>query len=514
MSKQKKLSDNEKRVRSAGILMPVFSLPSPYGIGTLGKAAKEFVDFLAKMKHRYWQVLPVGPTGYGDSPYQSYSAFAGNPYFIDLDLLVAQGLLTPEEIREGYFGTEPRYVDYGAQFGSRFAVLRKAFARSKFKETPEYAAFVKKTSYWLRDYCLFMAIKEDEGFKPWQEWSDHDLKLHKKAALERAEERLAAEVAFQEFMQFMFFTQWHAVRAYAAEKGVEIIGDIPLYVAMDSADTWAHSELFELDIDRNATNIAGVPPDAFSDEGQRWGNPLYRWDVMEQKDFKWWRERMKANAELFDVIRIDHFIGIVNYWSIPAKCKTAKGGKWLKGPGKKLTDVIDEAAKGAKIIAEDLGVLTKPVKDLIAACGYPGMKVLEFGVGGDPTNPYLPHNYTTPNCVAYIGTHDNETLAGFLAGCPDWQINWMMGYFGILKREELHDQMIRRLYESVADTVIIQIQDLLHLDNSARINHPSTLGSNWQWRLLPGELSKIDTGYRAWLCDMFGRAPEKIEEKN
>ena len=253
--------------------MPVFSLPSPYGIGTLGKAATEFVDFLVKMKHRYWQVLPVGPTGYGDSPYQSYSAFAGNPYFIDLDLLVEQGLLTVEEIREGYFGTEPRYVDYGAQFGSRCKVLRKAFARSSFRETAEFAAFTRKASFWLRDYALFMAVKESEGFKPWQEWSDHDLKLHKKAALAAAEERLAEEVAFQEFLQFTFFEQWHALRAYAAENGVEIIGDIPLYVAMDSADTWAHSELFELDIDRNATNIAGVPPDAFSDDGGRGGEP-------------------------------------------------------------------------------------------------------------------------------------------------------------------------------------------------------------------------------------------------
>ncbi len=492
--------------RSAGILMPVFSLPSPYGIGTLGQAAKDFVDFVRKIKHRYWQVLPVGPTGYGDSPYQSYSAFAGNPYLIDLDLLKEEGLLTQEEISAGYFGTEPRYVDYGAQFGSRFTILRKAFSRSSFRETPEFASFAKENSYWLHDYCLFMAIKADENNASWQNWGNVGLKLRKKAAIEEFEQSHAEEIAFQEFMQFQFFRQWKALHDYARSREVEIIGDIPLYVSMDSADAWAHSELFELDIDRNATNIAGVPPDAFSEDGQRWGNPLYRWDVMEKKNFKWWRERMKANAALFDVIRVDHFIGIVNYWSIPAKCKSAKGGKWMKGPGRKLTDVMNESCKGAKIIAEDLGVLTKPVKDLIAECGYPGMKVIEFGVSGDSSNAYLPHNYTSPNCVAYIGTHDNETLAGYLKGCPEWQLNWMQGYFGILKREELHDQMIRRLYESVANVVIIQIQDLLHLDNSARINHPSTLGGNWEWRLLPGETDRIDAGYLAWVCDMFGRS--------
>ncbi len=500
-----KKESSAKWTRSAGVLMPIFSLPSPYGIGTLGKAAYEFVDFLVEMGHHYWQVLPVGPTSYGDSPYQSYSAFAGNPYFIDLDRLIEEGLLTKEEVEERYFGTEPRYVDYGAQFGSRYVVLRKAYARSKHQGTPEYEAFLKKNVYWLDDYALFMAIKEREGFKGWQDWSDKALRLHKPAAVKRAKEELADEIEFQRFMQFWFFRQWNELHEYAKTSGIEIIGDIPLYVSMDSAETWAHSELFELDIDRNATNIAGVPPDAFSADGQRWGNPLYRWDVMEEKGFRWWRERMKANAALYDVIRIDHFIGIVNYWSIPAKCKTAKGGRWLKGPGEKLTNVIDKATKGAKIIAEDLGVLTQPVKDLIAQCGYPGMKVIEFGVSGDSSNDYLMHNYDSKNCIAYIGTHDNETLAGFLANCEEKEIYWMMGYFGILTKEELHDQMIRRLYESIANVVIIQIQDFLHLDNSARINHPSTLGTNWQWRMLPGETDKIDKAYYRWVCEMYSR---------
>lgn len=491
--------------RGAGILMPVFSLPSKYGIGTLGKAAYDFVDFVHGMGHSYWQVLPVGPTSYGDSPYQSYSAFAGNPYFIDLELLIEEGLLLREEADAGYWGTEPRYVDYGAQYGSRYVVLRKAFARSRHEGTPEFASFCKETAYWLDDYCLFMAIKESQGYKCWQEWDDKNLKCHKPKALAAAKEAMAEEIAFQKFMQFQFFRQWHALKAYANEQGVEIIGDIPLYVSMDSADAWAHSELFELDIFRNAENIAGVPPDIFSADGQRWGNPLYRWDVMEAKNFRWWRERMKANAALYDVIRIDHFIGIVNYWSIPAKCRTAKGGKWRKGPGEKLTKVINESVGGAKIIAEDLGILTEPVKALMRQCGYPGMKILEFGVAGDSSNGYLMHNYQSPNCIAYIGTHDNETLAGFLKNRQSWEIDWMKGYFGILKAEELHDQMIRKLYESIAIVVIIQMQDFLHQDNSARINHPATVGTNWQWRMKPGEEKAVDADYYRWLCRMFSR---------
>lgn len=502
MTKKKK---EKEWKRGAGILMPVFSLPSKYGIGTLGKAAYDFVDFVHSMGHSYWQVLPVGPTSYGDSPYQSYSAFAGNPYFIDLELLIQEGLLLQEEADAGYWGTEPRYVDYGAQYGSRYAVLRKAFARSRHETSPEFAAFCKESAYWLDDYCLFMAIKESQSYKGWQDWDDKDLKCHKPKALAAAREAYSEEIAFQKFMQFHFFRQWHALKAYANEKGVEIIGDIPLYVSMDSADAWAHSELFELDILRNAENIAGVPPDIFSADGQRWGNPLYRWDVMEAKNFRWWRERMKANANLYDVIRIDHFIGIVNYWSIPAKCKTAKGGKWKKGPGEKLTKVINESVGGAKIIAEDLGILTEPVKELMKSCGYPGMKILEFGVAGDSSNSYLMHNYQNPNCIAYIGTHDNETLAGFLKNRQGWEIDWMKGYFGILKTEELHDQMIRKLYESIANVVIIQMQDFLHQDNSARINHPATVGTNWQWRMKPGEEKTVDANYYRWLCQMFSR---------
>lgn len=490
--------------RGAGVLMPVFSLPSPYGCGTLGKKAYEFVDFLKKMGMKYWQVLPLSPTSYGDSPYQGFSAFAGNPYFIDLTVLCEEGLLSEAKLKDINFGTNPEYVDYGKMYENRYPVLREAFEKSDFAESKEFAAFEKKNKYWLNDYAMFMAIKNHFNGKPWQEW-EASIKLRKPAAVKKYAELLKEDIMFQKFMQFKFYEQWDKLKKYANEAGIKIIGDIPLYVSMDSSDAWANKEIFELDEDVKPINIAGVPPDLFSADGQRWGNPIYRWDVMKERDFKWWRERMKTNASLYDVIRIDHFVGIVNYWSIPAKSKTAKKGKWVKGPGEALTKAIDESIGDGLVIAEDLGVITKPVRDLMNKCGYPGMKIIEFGCGGDVTNDYLPHNYQNPNCVVYAGTHDNETLAGFLAGAPRWQIDWMKGYFGILKDEELHAQVIRKMYESIANTVILQMQDILGLDNHARVNAPSTCGSNWQWRMLPDAEKKVDIGYYNWMSGMFGR---------
>ena len=491
--------------RGAGVLMPVFSFPSPYGCGTFGKEAKEFIDFLKSMGMKSWQVLPMGPTSYGDSPYQGFSAFAGNPYFVDLVKLSEEGLLDRAELDKAEWGSEPEYVDYGKLYENRYTFLYKAYEKSNHKETKEYADFLKKSKYWLDDYALFMALKDHFNGAPWQSWEDEGIKLKKPAAVRKYKELLSDRIEFRKFIQFKFFTQWAEIKAYAEESGIEIIGDIPLYVSMDSADCWAHKELFELDEDVKPINIAGVPPDLFSADGQRWGNPLYRWDVMEKTDFKWWRERMKANAALYDVIRIDHFIGVVNYWSVPFKAKTAKKGKWIKGPGEKLTKVINESIGNAKIIAEDLGVITKPVRDLMEKMGYPGMKILEFGCDGDSGNAYLPHNYPNPNCVVYAGTHDNETLYGWLAGRERWQIDWMKGYFGILKDEELPMQIIRKMYESTANTIIIQMQDLLGLDNHARINQPATTGSNWQWRMLKGAEKKVDVGYFNWLSGMFSR---------
>lgn len=468
--------------RGAGVLMPISALPSDYGIGALGEESFRFVDFLKRIGCRYWQVLPVGPTSFGDSPYQSFSAFAGNPYFIDLDLLIKEGLLMAEELQELQWQTTEELIDYATIYQLRFQILKKAFIRSDHKETQEFKSFCEKNEYWLRDYSLYMAIKGHFDNKQWSLWKE-DIRNHEEAAVEEYSTKLVQEIDFWEFCQFKFREQWDKVKLYANQAGIQIIGDIPLYVSEDSADVWVHGELFELDQRKNPINVAGVPPDVFSEDGQRWGNPLYRWDVLEQKDFSWWRERMKMSAGLYDIIRIDHFIGVVNFYSIPATCKTAVSGSWRMGPGKKLTDVIKESIGDAKIIAEDLGVITPNVRALIQETGFPGMKILMFGLEGPAEHEYLPHNYKDTNLVAYTGTHDNETLVGFLKNRSEEQLTFMYRYFNVSTFEELTYAIIRVLYSSIADVVIVQMQDLLELDNKARMNFPSTIGGNWQWRM-------------------------------
>lgn len=495
---------NQSWERSAGILMPISSLPGPYGIGTLGKEAFAFLDFAREMEYTYWQVLPVGPTGYGDSPYQSFSAFAGNPYFIDLPTLIEEGLLTEEDCEEAYWGTNPMYVDYGALYVGRGEVLHKAYRNSNHKKTKEYKEFCKKNAFWLKDYAVFRAIKDAKDGQSWQEW-ELPLRTREPKALAKAEKELADEIDYYIFCQFKFDEQWKRVREYAAKKGISIIGDIPLYVAMDSSDVWANYELFELDELRREINIAGVPPDLFSATGQRWGNPLYRWDVMEKDDFSWWRKRMEISAERYDVIRIDHFIGIVNYYSIPAESETAMVGEWRKGPGEKLTRVINDVVGAGRIIAEDLGIVTQPVVDLMEKNGYPGMKILEFALDCTPGNPYLPHNFKSLNSIAYIGTHDNETLCGTLDAMQGWQIDKIREYFNINWQDSIPDTLIRATYRTPLHTAIFQMQDLLHLGNEARMNFPSTLGSNWQWRMEKEEYEKIEVGYYKNLAYLYGR---------
>ena len=490
--------------RAAGVLMPISSLPGDYGIGTLGKEAYAFADFAKEAGFSYWQVLPVGPTSYGDSPYQAFSAFAGNPYFIDLEALVEEGLLDIGDVERCFWGEKENQVDYGAIYMSRFAILRKAFERSRYYLEEEYEKFCKENAYWLTDYALFMAVKKAFENRSWQDW-DKDIRCREEKAVQDYLEKYEEDVEFYKFCQYKFDTQWKKLRKYVNSLGIEIIGDIPLYVSMDSVDVWVHSDLFELDIDRKEVNIAGVPPDLFSATGQRWGNPLYRWDVMEQDDFDWWRNRMYFSAKKYDVIRVDHFIGVVNYYSIPATCPTAVDGVWKKGPGAKLTKVIAEATKGAKIIAEDLGVLTQPVVDLMEESGYPGMKVLEFGLDCAPDNQFLPHNYTTCNTVAYIGTHDNETLVGCLAGKSDYEIKRIMEYFGVDNREKLIPAMIRSVYACIANTAILQMQDLIGLGNEARMNFPSTMGCNWAWRMTKDQYKKVDTAYYKRLAEMYRR---------
>lgn len=493
-----------KKKRGAGILMPVSSLPSPYGIGTMGFSAYQFVDNLKKAGQSYWQVLPVGPTSFGDSPYQSFSAFAGNPYLIDLDILKEEGLLLQEEIDAYDWGGDAETVDYAILYQNRFPLLHKAYERSAHQKRADFAEFEQSAAYWLDDYCFYMALKFYFKGQEWSLWEE-GLRFRKKETLKKYEELLREEIGFWKFCQYQFFKQWNKLKKYANDKGIYIIGDIPLYVALDSADVWTHADLFELDERRRPIHIAGVPPDCFSADGQRWGNPLYRWKRMRKDNYHWWYERMKANAALYDVIRIDHFIGIVHYWSIPASCPTAVEGEWIKGPGKKLTKVIRKATKGSDIIAEDLGIVSPAVRKLINQTGWPGMKILEFAFDGDAGNEYLPHHYRDANCLVYGGTHDNQTLMGYYKDKSQKELEFLMDYLHIKRVDQIPKAMLRAAYGSVAQTVIFQMQDILELDDRARMNEPSTVGKNWRWRMKPDAFGKKEAKRLKKYCKVYDR---------
>ena len=491
--------------RSAGILMPISSLPSPYGIGSLGKSAYDFADNLTAARQKYWQVLPLGPTSYGDSPYASFSAFAGNPYFVDLDILIEEGLLTKEYADSFRWNMEEQYVDYGLLYESRFTVLREAYRNSSHKDTEEYHEFIKENEFWLEGYCLYSACKKKFAYTSWQEWDD-DIKFREKAAVEKYKEELADDIGFYSFIQFEFYKQWNKLKEYVNEKGIEIIGDIPIYVAMDSADVWQNPEIFQLDKELLPRKVAGVPPDAFSDTGQRWGNPLYDWKKLEKDDFCWWKKRMEHSSKLYDVIRIDHFIGIVKYYSIPAKDEDAGNGEWNKGPGMKLIKAINESIGDKRIIAEDLGVKIPEVVDVLKKSGYPGMKVLEFAFDGDRKNEHLPYNWI-PNMVAYGGTHDNDTLVGYFTGLQYWELGYVREYMECRNGsiEDLVDKVFKTAYESVANLVIFQMQDVLKVGNIGRMNLPSSMGTNWRWRMTDGQFSSDKIERLRYLCDIYGR---------
>lgn len=493
--------------RGAGLLMPISSLPSPYGIGTLGKEAYKFVDYLKKAGQSYWQVLPVGPTSYGDSPYQSFSAFAGNPYFIDLDYLVEEGLITKKDINSYPWGDNEEYIDYATIYESRFKVLHKAFANSKHKDSKEYKEFTEKNAMWLDDYSIYMAVKAHFDNQEWLKW-DQDIKMRTPEAMKKYTELLGEEIDFWKFCQFKFFEQWNKIRAYANENGIEMIGDIPLYIALDSADVWANKDLFELDEDVKPINVAGVPPDAFSEDGQLWGNPLYNWTKMEETGFAWWKARMSSNSKLYDIIRIDHFIGVVTFYSIPAHCTTAKEGVWREGPGEKLVDAIREAIGDSKIIAEDLGVVIDRVKEVLAYSGFPGMKIIEFAFGGGTDNEHLPHNYSS-NMVVYGGTHDNETVMGYFGKQTPAELRYAYKYMGISTKKEITDAVLRTAYASVASIAIFQVQDVLGLGNEARMNTPSTVGNNWKWRMKSGALNAEHARKLKRMAELYGRLPQE-----
>ena len=484
-------------MRTSGVLMPIFSLPGKYGIGCLSKEAYNFVDYLKKADQTYWQILPVGPTSYGDSPYQSFSTFAGNPYFISLEELIDRGLLTAKECDAADLGDDETDIDYGKLYKNRYPLLRKAYERSKASRDKHFRKFIKDNASWIKDYCRYMAIKDSYGGKSYQEW-DEPLRVHNKKAIRKFGREHRDDVLFYAWLQYEFFSQWRRFKKYANKKGIRIIGDIPIYVAPDSADTWANPELFQFDADRRPVRVAGCPPDGFSATGQLWGNPLYNWDYHKKTGYKWWIKRIEACLSMYDVIRIDHFRGFDEYYSIDAEADTAIDGYWVKGPGAKLFKRVEKKLGHIDIIAEDLGYMTDTVKKMVADTGYPNMKVLEFAFDArdqkdDSSGPndYLPLSYGK-NCVVYTGTHDNETLCGFLGSITKAEKKQIRDYLGANSKasdETLVHGLIRAAMASTADWCIIPLQDYLTLDNSARINTPSTIGSNWRWRVKKEQLT-------------------------
>ena len=479
--------------RGAGILLSITSLPSKYGIGCFSKSAYDFVDWLKAAGQTYWQILPLGPTSYGDSPYQSFSTYAGNPYFIDLEALIEEGVLTREECEKADMGEEEGTIDYKKMYEGRYPLLRKAYERSNISQNPDYIRFMEENDWWLSDYALFMAVKGRFDGAPWTEWAQ-DIRLRWGYAMDYYRRELYFDIEFQQYLQFTFYKQWQALKDYANRQGVRIIGDIPIYVAMDSADAWAHPELFQLDQDNVPLAVAGCPPDGFSAVGQLWGNPLYRWDYHRQTGYDWWMKRLAHCFSLYDVVRIDHFRGFDEYYSIPYGAKSAIGGHWEKGPGMDLFRRMREVLGEKEVIAEDLGYVTDSVRQLVRDTGFPGMKVLEFAFDSRDSgcaNDYLPHNYTE-NCVAYTGTHDNETIRGWFESIREDERRLARAYIcdKYTPRQYLHTSFISLIMASRANLCVIPIQDYMGYDNTCRMNKPSTVGINWKWRLKSGELTE------------------------
>ena len=490
--------------RSCGILLPVFALPSPYGIGTLGQAAYDFVDFLRQAGQSWWQMLPLGPTGYGDSPYQSFSSYAGNPYFIDLDLLRRDGLLTAQEIASLAWGSDPARVDYAALYENRFVLLQKAAERGWARDRAEVQLFARQNAQWLTDYALYMAVKRHFDEKPWTQWPDEAIRLRKPEAMAQYRQMLASDICMFTYSQFLFFRQWNALREYAHEQGVGIIGDLPIYVSMDSADVWAEPAFFQLDSNGFPTETAGVPPDCFSRDGQLWGNPLYRWDAMKADGYGWWIRRVDGAAKLYDMLRIDHFRGFESYWAVPYGDTTAKNGHWVKGPGMDLVQVLLNWFPQMQFIAEDLGFLTPEVRELLADSGLPGMKVLEFAFDSREPSNYLPHLYT-PHCVCYTGTHDNAPLPAWKEEADPDDLALAVQYLGLNEEEGFHWGVLRGGMSSVAELFMAQMQDYLGLGAESRINTPGEPVGNWQWRLHPGQLTAALSRRMAHMARLYGR---------
>lgn len=492
-------------MRTSGILLPISSLPSPGGIGTMGAAAREFVDFLHAAGQHYWQILPVCPTSYGDSPYQSFSTFAGNPYFIDLDQLAEAGLLTPEEYRTIDWESAPDCINYGVLYEKRYPVLRRACARLLANPPEDYEQFLADNAFWLPDYALFMALKDAHGGKSWLEW-ERPLRQRKPAELDKARRYHKASIDFWQAVQYLFYTQWKKLKAYANARGVEIIGDLPIYVAADSVDVWSSPQEFQLDENLLPIEVAGCPPDGFSATGQLWGNPLFDWDAMAATGYRWWVRRIRHLCSIYDLLRIDHFRGFAGYYAIPYGDKTAEHGRWRTGPGYSLFAAVKKELGSPRIIAEDLGFLTDDVRELLAKCEYPGMKVLEFAFDSRDGGDYRPHSYPT-NCVAYTGTHDNEPVQGWFATADKTDTDRAVEYLNLTKKEGCHWGMMRGVWASTADLAVVQAQDVLGLGHESRMNTPSTLGGNWCWRALPGAFTPALAQKLNHLMELYGRLP-------
>lgn len=502
-------------MRESGILLPVFSLPSKFGIGSFSREAYEFVDFLHRSAQGFWQILPIGPTGFGNSPYQPFSAFAGNPYFISPEKLIEEGLLTWDECNNHSFGNDASKVDYGAMYENRYDLLRIAFERFRDREVkPEdYEEFLDKEAFWLEDYALYMAIKASQGGKSWQDWDDEKLRMRDKEALLKAKEELLDDIFFIQYQQYEFDRQWKALKDYANERNVKIIGDIPFYVSMDSADAWSHPEVFLMNEDRRPSVVAGCPPDAFSADGQLWGNPIYDWQGLKKNDYRWWVRRIERSYEFYDVIRIDHFHGFCDYYAIPYGAETAREGTMEKGPGMDLFEELKKQLGELSIIAEDLGNNTPENEKLLEDTGFPGMKVLQYGFTSWDSY-YVNHRHIN-NCVVYTGTHDNTPTRAWVEEINEGERDFARKYINSIHTDynQFVWDMIREAYRSVADLIIIPLQDYLCLGKEARINSPGSSEGNWQWRLLPGTLSgELESGIRG-LTELYSRVPKEEDDE-
>ena len=447
-------------MRKSGILMHISSLPSKYGIGKMGKSAYDFVDFLVSAGVKCWQILPLSPTSYGDSPYQSFSVYAGNPYFIDFETLKREGLIKKSDYEDIKWQDNDHQVNYSIIYNNCFKVLRQAYKTYKRDISKRYKTFVEKNSSWLDDYALFMALKFKNNGKPWYEW-DKKLAMRDSNALKKASEELEKETEFFKFIQYKFFRQWSNLKKYANDKGVEIIGDMPIYVSYDSVEAWVSPELFQFDKHKKPKDVAGCPPDDFAVTGQLWGNPLYDWEYHKKTGYKWWIDRLQFSASIYDIVRIDHFRGFESYYAVPYGDETAENGEWRKGPGAELFKAAEKALGKLNIIAEDLGFITEDVYKMLADVGYPGMKILQFAFGEDSANEHLPHNFTSSNCIAYTGTHDNETLKGWVSSQSSDTLKYCMAYLGVKKKKDIPKNIIKQTWASVAQTAIAQMRIFL-----------------------------------------------------